>query len=268
MANKALDAAWLDLIGLRGDGRKVGEHRRVDVAIGAARSAHADGSCELAAGLTRVAACAVGPRECARRGDERHDGCALDVRVRYALSASVGERARSGREKLGRELADAVRRALLGCVMVERYPRCEIAVRLSVLVDDGGVLSACVNAASLALVDAGIMLRDVAAAATVSRYQRQIVVDPTRDERRDTAVLDVAVLPRSGAVLFARTDGEAVPFDDLEALLAAGVAAATDVGDVLAEEMRDHVADAVETRDHSADHSAEVLGRARGNSDR
>ena len=252
MAAKELDATWLGLLGLRGDGRKVSEHRRLGVACGVARSRYVDGSCELTMGLTRVVAHVAGPREAPRRSDEVHDRGTLEVTAAVAPFAAVGERSGGSRDRASRELAAHVARALAGAVVLERYPRSRVDVHVHVLCDDGGAASCAVNAASLALVDAGVFLRDVAAGATVAVHQKRLVWDPTRDEQRGASSLDVAVLPQFGTVLSAHLDGEALPQDELGALTDAAVAAACEVGDVLAEEVRAGVAHAVDCLEASA----------------
>ena len=50
----------------------------------------------------------------------------------------------------------------------ELYPRSQIDVFVEVLQADGGNYCACVNAATLALVDAGIPMRDYVCACTAS----------------------------------------------------------------------------------------------------
>ena len=252
MAGKELDATWLGLLGLRGDGRRLGEHRRIGVSTGQARSRHVDGSCELTMGLTRVVAHAMGPKQPLRRSDEVHDAGTLTVTASVAPFAAIGERSAGPRDRAARDVAANCRRALEKAVMLERYPRSTIAVHLHVLCDDGGAQACCVNAACLALVDAGIFLRDVAAAASVAFYQGKVVADPQRDEERATTTLDAAVLPQFGTVLYVKLNGDAVTQADVETLTDAAVAAACEVGDVLAEEVRAGVAHAVDCLEASA----------------
>jgi len=81
--------------------------------------------------------------------------------------------------KLNQELtlreSDLSRRltaALLPVVILERYPKCAIVVNLTVLQDDGSCLSASITAASMALVDALVELRDVVTSCTVAVVDR------------------------------------------------------------------------------------------------
>ena len=185
----AFDEDWFELFGARGDGRGLDEPRRLAVQLGTARSRHVDGSCDVAQGLTRVSAHAQGPREHERRSDEKHDRCVLEVSATYAPFASVGARTGARRQD-GRDLENAVRNALAPALMAERYPRALIKIHVLVTCDDGGATSAAINAAGLALVDAGIFLRGVVAAARVGApVAATTLVDPNRAEARHGVAL-------------------------------------------------------------------------------
>jgi exosome complex RNA-binding protein Rrp42 (RNase PH superfamily) len=62
------------------------------------------------------------------------------------------------------------------------HPLKAVAVGVHVLCDDGGAVAAAVNAAFLALVDAGVAMRAVLTAACVSVHNGVVVVDPERVE--------------------------------------------------------------------------------------
>jgi len=256
------DERWENLLGLRPDGRKPEEPRFVAAELGRSRCEFADGSCELRQGLTTVLATCAGPKEAARRSDERHDRCVLVVTAMICPFAAIGERSKGVNERAGRDLAACVKRALEGAVLAERYPRTVVEVSLLVTVDDGGLVACSVNAAALALVDAGVFLRDIVACASLAcRPGRAPLVDPTRNEERRAARLDVAVLPASGALLYADLGGaHPVPFGDLDDALERASSAAARAGAQLAAFARDHVAAADEVREESMRLSREAEG--------
>ena len=80
------------------------------------------------------------------------------------------KRRRAG-DRQGVELALAVKESLEAAVVVENYPHTQIDVFITVLQDDGSRLPACLNAAGLAVIDAGISMSDmlVACSGTVRR---------------------------------------------------------------------------------------------------
>lgn len=242
MADGAFDEDWFELFGVRSDGRELEQPRHLAVALGTARSRHVDGSCDITQGLTRVSAHAIGPREPDRRSDEKHDRCCLEVSATYAPFATIG--ARSGpRRQDGRDLETAVRRALEPALISERYPRSLIKIHILVTCDDGGGTCAAINAAGLALVDAGIFLRGVVAAARVGApVVSATLVDPTRAEARRGVALDVASLPCFGEVLWTDLTGERpLQTDAYDVLVARALDAAAKVGEELAQAARDHV---------------------------
>eukprot|EP00751_Fragilariopsis_kerguelensis_P007500 CAMPEP_0170793418 /NCGR_PEP_ID=MMETSP0733-20121128/22648_1 /TAXON_ID=186038 /ORGANISM="Fragilariopsis kerguelensis, Strain L26-C5" /LENGTH=301 /DNA_ID=CAMNT_0011142375 /DNA_START=19 /DNA_END=922 /DNA_ORIENTATION=- len=70
------------------------------------------------------------------------------------------------------DLSRRLTAALLPVVILEQYPKCAIVINLTVLQDDGSCLSASITAASMALVDALVELRDVVTSCTVAVVDR------------------------------------------------------------------------------------------------
>eukprot|EP00537_Pseudo-nitzschia_pungens_P018801 CAMPEP_0172409780 /NCGR_PEP_ID=MMETSP1061-20121228/76543_1 /TAXON_ID=37318 /ORGANISM="Pseudo-nitzschia pungens, Strain cf. pungens" /LENGTH=357 /DNA_ID=CAMNT_0013145945 /DNA_START=143 /DNA_END=1216 /DNA_ORIENTATION=- len=66
------------------------------------------------------------------------------------------------------DLSRQLRAALLPVVLLEKYPRCCVAVQVTVLQDDGSCLSAAIASASLALVDARVEISDLVVSCTVA----------------------------------------------------------------------------------------------------
>jgi exosome complex component MTR3 len=94
--------------------------------------------------------------------------------------------------KLNQELSmresDLSRRltaALLPVVILEKYPKCAVVVNITVLQDDGSCLSAAITAASMALVDAQIELRDVVTSCTVAVVERAASNNNNNDDDDD-----------------------------------------------------------------------------------
>lgn len=92
--------------------------------------------------------------------------------------------------------------ALQAAVPLAPYPKCAIVLQLTVLQDDGSVLPACVTAACLALVHAGIELYDVVTACSVAVVQTAhettavLLADPTLEELGVAdSVVTLALLP-------------------------------------------------------------------------
>lgn len=171
---------YISLDGLRIDGRRPGEVRRIRCALGTL--ARADGSAYYEQGNTRVLAAVYGPHEPKNWGKSMHDRATLKCEYSTALFASTTYRKTWKGDRRSVAASLVVQRALEGVVLVENYPKSEIDVYVQVLQDDGGALVAAVNAAMLALVNAGVAMRDMVVACGVGMVDGVLVVDPNAVE--------------------------------------------------------------------------------------
>lgn len=95
------------------------------------------------------------------------------------------------------EYSLAMRRCFEQVVMTSLYPRSLIRISCTILQSDGGELSGLLNASLLALVDAGIAVRDFQVSLEVGYMDNSILLDMNRTESRlNGIVLTVAYLPK------------------------------------------------------------------------
>lgn len=167
---------------LRTDGRRWNELRRLTSSISTQPSS--DGSSLFTMGNTMVVCTVTGPRE--SRGSRDNSRCTIETEITIAPFAQTDRRRRVKNDKRLVELQSCVTKAFEGHCFTERYPRSLISVSLHVLSLDGGLLAGCLNAASLALVDAGIPMPSVLSAVTSG-----VVADPDADGGRAESVLDL-----------------------------------------------------------------------------
>lgn len=106
-------------------------------------------------------AAVFGPKEVEQRS--LMDPTKAIVRCEYAMATfSTGERRRRGKgDRRATEISMVVKNTLEQTIMLELMPRTQIDVYIQVLQADGGTRCASVNAAFLALADAGIPMRDI-----------------------------------------------------------------------------------------------------------
>lgn len=109
-------------------------------------------------------AAVFGPKEVEQRS--QMDSSRAIVRCEYAMAAfSTGERRRRGKtDRRSAEISMVIRNTLEQNIIVEALPRTQIDIFVQVLQADGGTRCACINAAFLALADAGVPMRDMVAA--------------------------------------------------------------------------------------------------------
>lgn len=70
-------------------------------------------------------------------------------------------------------MASFVKQTFEPVVITTLYPRSQIDIYLQVIQQDGGVLQACVNAATMALIDAGVAMTDYVCACTAGWIDRE-----------------------------------------------------------------------------------------------
>ncbi|KAJ2410293.1 Exosome non-catalytic core component, partial [Coemansia sp. RSA 2530] len=186
--------------GLRVDGRRANELRRISCRASVLNSA--DGSSYYEQGNTKVLVAVYGPREPRTKSLAQHDHAAVNVEFNVAPFSTSERRKRSKGDKRLLEIASFVKQTFEGAIQTAVYPRSQIDIYIHLLQHDGGTLETCINAATLALVDAGISMVDYVCACTAGFIDETPVLDLNFVEESsiETPDLTVAVLPRSGNI--------------------------------------------------------------------
>lgn len=161
--------------GLRLDGRRPKELRQLSCQFGIL--AKADGSATFEMGNTKVLAAVFGPHEVEQRS-KAQPGRAI-VQCEYAMAAfSTGERRKRGKtDRRSTELSTIIRNCLEQTILLELMPSSQIDVYVQVLQADGGTRCACINAAMLAIAEAGIPVRDLMAACAAGYLDSTSILD-------------------------------------------------------------------------------------------
>jgi exosome complex component RRP41 len=210
----------LALSNLRNDGRKPHEIRRIQLQMGVVPGSV--GSAIVQMGLTSCLAVVSGPMECTRRSDELVDRAILDVSLQISPYASSDRRVHyPNTDRRLIEGAIQIQHALEAAIILQTYPKSRIAIHISVLADDGGRLCSAINAATLALIDAGIPMKDFccacSAGGTISNDSTIILIDLNRLEESSnqhgtsSVYLPVAILPQRETIVFAQCNEARLP---------------------------------------------------------
>lgn len=120
------------------------------------------------------------------------------------------------------------------------YPHSTISISLHILSQDGALLAACINASTLALIDAGIPMRDYICACTAgstSSYgsndeQADPLLDLNNTEEQELPFLTVATLGDSDSVSVLVMETR-VQVGRLEGMLVVGVDGCKQVKEIL-----------------------------------
>ncbi|KHJ90835.1 3' exoribonuclease family, domain 1 [Oesophagostomum dentatum] len=135
--------------------------------------------------------------------------------------AGVERRQRVRADRKSMEIERLIQKTFEGAVLTHLFPTSQIDIYCQIIQSDGSHLAACVNAASLAMSDAGIPMKGLVAAATCSIVDGQPVVDVNQREETDILPrLTLATLRGEDEVVLVELQNR-VHVDHLPALLAA-----------------------------------------------
>ena len=191
--------------GKRLDGRKNDELRPIKIEAGVLH--RAEGSCYLEWGGNKVLVAIYGPREAVPRHTQNPTRAI--VSARYNMAAfSVDDRKRPGPDRRSREISKVISEALENIILLEKFPRASIDVNIEILDAEAGTRCAGLTAAAVALVDAGIPMKDIPVACAAGKIDGEIVLDLGKEEDNfGDADLPIAMAPRTGEILLLQMDG-------------------------------------------------------------
>jgi len=190
---------------VRLDGRKLNEMRPVKIEVGVL--GNADGSAYIEQGKNKILAAVYGPREVHPKHLALPDRAVL--RCRYHMAPfSVQERKSPAPSRRELELSKVMRESLEPSIFTEYYPRTSIDLFIEVLQADGGTRCAGITVASVALVDAGLPMRDLVSACAAGKVDGRLVLDLTDvEDKGGEADLPLAYLPNANAITLLQMDG-------------------------------------------------------------
>jgi exosome complex component RRP41 len=196
---------FIDENGLRLDGRRVDEIRPMKMEIGVL--SRADGSCYLEWGKNKVLAAVYGPRELHPRRMQKADS--VLIRYRYNMAAfSVEDRIRPGPSRRSTEISKVSREAFEPVVLTHLYPGAVIDVFAEVLQADAGTRTAAINAACMALADAGIPMKGLVSACAVGKVDGQLVLDLNKPEDNYGDADIPMAMTSDGEITLVQMDGD------------------------------------------------------------
>ncbi|MCW3135234.1 MAG: exosome complex exonuclease Rrp41 [Methanophagales archaeon] len=191
--------------GKRLDGRGFDELRPIKIEVGVLK--RADGSCYFELGDNKVIAAVYGPREMHPR--HAQDAKMAVVKFRYNMAPfSVDDRKRPGPDRRSVEISKVSREALDPVIMREYYPKTAIDVYVEILQSDAGTRTAGINAASVALADAGIPMKDLVSSIAVGKIGGEVVLDlNAMEDNHGEADMPVAMVSRTNTITLLQMDG-------------------------------------------------------------
>ena len=202
------------------DGRKFDEARPIEAKVGVIK--RADGSAMFKIGNTWAYAAVYGPRNLHPKFMQDPQRGILRCSYNMMPFSSSGERVRPGGSRRSKEISMVSEKALLPVLNLEDYPNSVVDVFIELPQTEAGSRCAGICAASMALADAGLDMKDLVCAVSVGKVADKLLVDLDYSEESyaDGPVADIpiAMMPGSGKITLLQMDGEVKKEELMKAL--------------------------------------------------
>jgi exosome complex component RRP41 len=200
------DIEFIDEDGKRVDGREPNEVRETRMEVGILDEA--DGSAMVETGNTRVVASVFGPQELHPKHLQESDRAVIKMRYNMA-PFSVDDRMRPGPNRRAKEIGLVAKRALQPATELENFPKAGIDISMEVIESDGGTRVTGINAAALALADAGIPMKGLVSACAAGVVDDTAVLDVNgKEDKEGNADIPIAVINGGDEITLLQMDGD------------------------------------------------------------
>ena len=190
---------------IRTNGRAADELRKVSIKAGIIKNA--DGSAIIEFGKNKIIAAVFGPKEVHPKHMMRNDQAIIKCRY-HMMPFSTDTRKNPSLSRREIEISKVIREAIQPAIIMEDYPRTAIEVYIEILQSDGGSRCAAINAASVALADAGINMRDLITACAAGKADGKIILDVDDvEDKTGEADMPLSILPNLGTITLFQLDG-------------------------------------------------------------
>jgi len=216
----------------RFDKRKFDEIRPMEAKAGVIK--RADGSAMLKIGKTIAIAAVYGPRQLHPTHLRDPEKGILRCNYNMMSFSGSGDRVRPGPSRRSKEISMVTTKALLPVLDLKEHPNCVVDVFIELIQTDAGTRCAGITAASMALADAGLQMKDLICAVSVGTVGDKIVVDLDKEEEDyegGTTDIPVAMMPNTGEITLLQLDGE-ISKEDLKKALEYSKKACKDIYEV------------------------------------
>ena len=210
----------------RPDKRKFDELRPIKAEVGIVPNA--DGSALFAFGETVAIAAVYGPKPLHPQHMQEPDRGI--IRCNYnMLPFSVTERAKPGPNRRSKEISMVSGNALASVVDLTRFPGTVIDIEIMILQANASTRCAGINAAAMALAQAGIVMKEMVSSVSIGKMDDKIVTDVIKEEEdweEGEGATDIAfsMTSRTHQITHLQLDGRIQTHRFMEAVEAAKIA--------------------------------------------
>ncbi|MBN1644425.1 exosome complex exonuclease Rrp41 [Candidatus Woesearchaeota archaeon] len=192
----------------RNDGRKNDQLRPITAKVGVIKNA--DGSAMFKLGGTTAYSAVYGPRDLYPRFKQDPEKGLLRCDYNMMPFSGHGERVRPGGGRRSKEISMVTQNALLPVINLKGYPNAVVDVFIELTETDAGTRCAGITAASMALADAGIEMKDLVISLSVGMLDGQLLADINGKEDCELGATDIpiAYIPSMDKISLLQIDGE------------------------------------------------------------
>ncbi|MBI2651270.1 exosome complex exonuclease Rrp41 [Candidatus Woesearchaeota archaeon] len=226
------------------NGRKFDETRKIEAKVGVIPNA--DGSAYFKIGNTAAYAAVYGPRNLHPRFLQDPSRGILRCNYNMMPFSSSSERVRPGSSRRSKEISLVTEKALLPVLDLNEYPNSVVDVFIELPETEAGSRCAGICAASMALADAGLVMKDLVAAVSVGKVDDKLVVDLDYSEESyeegHVADIPIAMMPNYEKITLLQMDG-LISKNDLKKVLEMGKKACKDIYEIQKNALKEKYAD-------------------------
>lgn len=195
----------------RFDGRKMDETRPMEAKVGIIP--RATGSAMFRIGKTTALAAVYGPRDLHPKFMQNPSTGILRCHYNMMPFSGHGERVRPGGGRRSKEISMVMKNALVPVLDLKEFPNSVVDVFVELPQTDAGTRCAAICAASMALADAGLEMKDLVSAVAVGKVGGTVLADlnyneEAYEEHGGSTDIPVAMIPSTGDVTLLQLDGE------------------------------------------------------------
>jgi exosome complex component RRP41 len=192
----------------RYDGRAFDEARPMEAKAGVIKRAVGSGWFKI--GNTEAYAAVYGPREMFPKFMQNPERGVLRCYYGMMPFSSAGDRVRPGPSRRSKEISLVTQKALEPVVDLSEFPNAAVDVFIELPQTDAGTRCAGICAASIALADAGIPMKDMVCAISAGKVEDQLLIDLeyNEDSHENGVDIPIAMLHNSKKISLLQMDGE------------------------------------------------------------
>lgn len=222
------------------DSRKFDETREIEANVGIIK--RADGSAYFRMGNTIAYAAVYGPRNLYPKFLQNPEKGILRCHYNMMPFSSSGERVRPGGSRRSKEISLVTEKALLPVLNLDEYPNSVVDVFIELPQTEAGSRCAGICAASMALADAGLLMKDLVAAVSVGKVDDKLLVDMDYSEESyedaDVADIPIAMMPNSEKITLIQMDGK-IKKEELKKLIEMAKKACKDIYEIMKKALKE-----------------------------